>query len=195
MKHLNLRRIWAVIVMVIMVLQLLPMAAIAETVEEETAAVEPVAEAVEPAEEEPAEQSEGPEQAAEPGEEPEEIFSESCPPLLARAAEELEEYFSGKRKFFDLPLNPRGTAFQRKVWTELGRIPYGQVATYGEIAMRAGSPKGFRAVGQANHRNPLPILIPCHRVVAAHGRLGGYGGGPELKIQLLQLEGISGFRF
>ena len=125
-----------------------------------------------------------------PGESPEEKSAETRTPLLEKAAGQLLEYFRGERKKFDLPLAPAGTAFQRKVWRELERIPFGTVVTYGEIAARAGIPKGARAVGQANHCNPIPILIPCHRVVAAGGMLGGYGGGTALKIRLLELEGV-----
>ena len=110
--------------------------------------------------------------------------------LLARGRAELLEYLAGGRRAFDLPLAPRGTPFQRKVWAALADIPYGQSVTYGELARRVGCPKGSRAVGQANHRNPLPILLPCHRVVGANGTLTGYGGGLELKEWLLRLEGI-----
>lgn len=111
-------------------------------------------------------------------------------PLLARGRGELLEYLVGKRRTFDLPLKPQGTPFQQKVWSALADIPYGQTITYGELARRVGCPKGSRAVGQANHRNPLPILLPCHRVVGAGGTLTGYGGGLELKEWLLRLEGI-----
>ena len=110
--------------------------------------------------------------------------------LLARGRAELLEYLAGGRRAFDLPLAPRGTPFQRKVWAALADIPYGQSVTYGELARRVGCPKGSRAVGQANHRNPLPILLPCHRVVGTGGALTGYGGGLELKQWLLRLEGI-----
>ena len=111
-------------------------------------------------------------------------------PLLSRGREELLEYLAGKRQGFDLPLAPKGTPFQHKVWSALADLPYGQTITYGELARRVGCPKGSRAVGQANHRNPLPILLPCHRVVGANGTLTGYGGGLELKEWLLRLEGI-----
>lgn len=126
-----------------------------------------------------------------PGEIPEETVPERRTVLLCRAEKELREYFRGIRQDFDLPLAPAGTPFQQKVWQELCRIPYGRTASYGEIARRIGLPKGSRAVGQANHRNPIPILIPCHRVIAAHGALGGYGGGPDIKIRLLKLEGTA----
>lgn len=128
-----------------------------------------------------------------PGKKPEEPVAEGCSPILRKAAEELLEYFAGERRIFDLPLNPAGTLFQQRVWKELCRIPYGQTVAYGEIARRIGSPGGARAVGQANHRNPIPVVIPCHRVIAAHGRLGGYGGGLLLKTTLLKLEGNSAF--
>ena len=110
-------------------------------------------------------------------------------PLLRRGREELLEYFQGKRRSFDLPLAPNGTLFQQKVWNELAKIPYGTVTTYGQLAARVGRPGACRAVGQANHRNPLPIFLPCHRVVGANGALTGYAGGLDLKRFLLQLEG------
>ena len=124
-----------------------------------------------------------------PGTPPDETIPEHRTPLLCRAEKELQEYFHGGRRDFDLPLAPAGTPFQQRVWQELCRIPYGRTASYGEIARRIGLPKGPRAVGQANHRNPIPILIPCHRVIAARGALGGYGGGLDIKIRLLKLEG------
>ncbi len=113
-------------------------------------------------------------------------------PLLKEAFRQLQEYAGGKRKDFGLPLDPQGTAFLRKVWEELLRIPYGKTASYKEIAERVGSPKAFRAVGQANHRNPIAIFIPCHRVIAADGSLGGYGGGLKMKQRLLDLENHCG---
>ena len=126
-----------------------------------------------------------------PGDKPEEEHSECCTALLDHVEKQLREYFCGKRRTFELPLNPAGTPFHRKVWQELCKIPYGEAATYGEIAVRIGMPGGARAVGQACHRNPIPILIPCHRVVAANRSPGGYGGGLELKLRLLDLEGIA----
>lgn len=110
-------------------------------------------------------------------------------PLLCRGRQELLEYLAGERRDFDLPLHPRGTPFQRRVWQALGDIPYGQTRTYAQIARAVDSPRGFRAVGMANHRNPIPILIPCHRVVGSGGALTGYAGGLELKKALLALEG------
>lgn len=108
--------------------------------------------------------------------------------LLRQAADQLGEYFAGTRRTFDLPLSPAGTAFQRRVWAALTAIPYGETRSYQEIAARAGCPKGFRAVGLANHRNPLPIFIPCHRVVGKDGSLTGYAGGLDRKRFLLELE-------
>ncbi len=110
-------------------------------------------------------------------------------PLLSRGRLELLDYLAGKRRVFHLPLAPRGTPFQQSVWQALTDIPYGHTITYGELARRVGCPRGSRAVGQANHRNPLPIFLPCHRVVGARGALTGYAGGVELKQWLLRLEG------
>ncbi len=102
---------------------------------------------------------------------------------------QLDAYFSRRRRRFDLPLAPRGTPFQRRVWRALTEIPYGQVISYGELARRVGNPRAARAVGAANGANPIAIIIPCHRVVAANG-IGGYGGGLEIKRRLLALEGV-----
>lgn len=109
-------------------------------------------------------------------------------PLILRAAEELREYFEGGRREFDLPLAPAGTAFQQAVWQALREIPYGSTWTYAQIARVVGNPAACRAVGMANHRNPLPIVIPCHRVVGSDGSLTGYAGGLEVKRRLLYLE-------
>ena len=111
-------------------------------------------------------------------------------PALEKARGQLLAYLAGERRSFDLPLDPRGTPFQRRVWAQLERIPYGQTRTYREVALASGSPKGFRAVGMANHCNPIPIFIPCHRVVGSDGSLTGYAGGLELKRALLALEGV-----
>lgn len=111
-------------------------------------------------------------------------------PLLARGRAELLEYLAGTRRSFDLPLAPRGTPFQKTVWAVLEDIPWGETRSYRDVACAAGCPKGFRAVGMANHRNPIPIFIPCHRVVGAGGSLTGYGGGLALKQALLELEGV-----
>ena len=98
------------------------------------------------------------------------------------------EYLHGKRTAFTFPIRPAGTPFELAVWQALERIPYGATRTYGEIAHDVGRPGAARAIGQANHKNPIPIVIPCHRVVAAGGKLGGYGGGLNLKRRLLDLE-------
>jgi methylated-DNA-[protein]-cysteine S-methyltransferase len=104
------------------------------------------------------------------------------------ARRQLDEYFAGRRTRFDLELAPGGTAFQRQVWAALQEIPYGETRSYLDIARRLGSPKAVRAVGGANGRNPIAVVIPCHRVIAADGSLGGYGGGLDRKRLLLDLE-------
>lgn len=109
---------------------------------------------------------------------------------LAAALAQLREYFSRIRRAFDLPLDVRGTEFQQAVWTEIARIPYGATTTYGEIARRVQNPRAARAVGGAVGANPLPIIVPCHRVLGACGTLVGYGGGLEIKAALLRLEGV-----
>lgn len=110
-------------------------------------------------------------------------------PLLRRARLQLDEYFAGRRRSFDLPLSPRGTPFQREVWTALASIPYGHTLSYAQLATRVGRPAAMRAVGAANGRNPLPIVLPCHRVIGADGSLTGFGGGLPAKQYLLKLEG------
>ncbi|MHB8632335.1 MAG: methylated-DNA--[protein]-cysteine S-methyltransferase [Thermoplasmatota archaeon] len=112
-------------------------------------------------------------------------------PLLRRAAKQLQEYATGSRTTFDLPLKAEGTEFQKRVWAALQTIPYGQTWTYGQLAQGVGRPSAFRAVGQANHENPLAPFIPCHRVVEAGGGIGGYGGGASLKRRLLRREGVA----
>ncbi len=114
--------------------------------------------------------------------------------LLSEAVRQIEEYFAGTRRTFDLPTAPEGTAFQRAVWEALRRIPYGQTCTYRQIAEAIGRPAACRAVGMANHRNPIAIVIPCHRVVGADGSLTGYAGGLEVKARLLELESGRTFR-
>ena len=111
-------------------------------------------------------------------------------PVLKEAATQLEEYFAGERAEFDLPMELDGTPFQREVWRELSCIPYGETISYGELARRVGRPKGPRAVGQPNGRNPIAIIVPCHRVLASNG-IGGYGGGLTVKRALLALEGVT----
>jgi methylated-DNA-[protein]-cysteine S-methyltransferase len=112
------------------------------------------------------------------------------PSAFDRAAAELREYFAGERRRFTLKLAPQGTPFQQRVWTALRDIPYGETCSYGELASRIGQPAASRAVGLANGRNPLPIVIPCHRVIGANGSLTGYGGGLPIKRHLLALEGV-----
>jgi methylated-DNA-[protein]-cysteine S-methyltransferase len=104
------------------------------------------------------------------------------------AVAQLLEYFAGERREFDLPLAPQGTDFQRSVWTALRKIPYGETLSYGELARRIGNPNASRAVGLANGANPLPIVVPCHRVIGADGSLTGFGGGLDIKRKLLALE-------
>ena len=108
--------------------------------------------------------------------------------LIKEAYRQLSEYLIGERKSFDLPLNPRGTVFQQQVWKVLCDIPYGETRSYKQIAEAIGNPKAVRAVGMANNRNPLLIVIPCHRVIGANGKLVGYGAGIEKKEFLLKLE-------
>lgn len=119
--------------------------------------------------------------------------SDASHPILRRAALQLEEYFQSRRTTFDLPLDPHGTEFQLKVWRALRDIPYGQTATYGQVARAIGAPAASRAVGAANGRNPIPIVVPCHRVIGANGTLTGFGGGLENKAILLALEGAELF--
>ena len=108
--------------------------------------------------------------------------------LLKKAIKQLNEYFEGKRSIFDLPLAPEGTEFQNKVWNALREIPFGETKSYGEIARIIGNEKASRAVGMANNKNPIMIVIPCHRVIGANGKLAGYAGGLEVKEMLLNLE-------
>ena len=109
--------------------------------------------------------------------------------VLDAAEAQLREYFAGQRRTFDLPLSPQGTDFQRTVWQELARIPYGATISYAQLAQRVGNASAMRAVGAANGRNPLPIVLPCHRVIGADGSLTGFGGGLPTKEFLLRLEG------
>ena len=114
-------------------------------------------------------------------------------PVLEEAVRQLKEYFAGERREFTLPVDPRGTPFQKSVWRALCGIPYGETRSYGEIARAVGKPGACRAVGMANHRNPVSIIIPCHRVIGADGSLTGYGGGLERKRFLLRLERLRVF--
>jgi len=109
-------------------------------------------------------------------------------PVLHETIQQLTEYFEGKRKAFDVPLLLRGTPFQLECWTALQRIPYGATATYGEIARSIGRPAAVRAVGAANGANPIPIIVPCHRVIGSNGSLTGFGGGIDVKRWLLEFE-------
>ena len=108
--------------------------------------------------------------------------------LIKKTYLELAEYFNGKRQIFNVPLSPEGTPFQKKVWEELKKIPYGQTATYKEIAKGIDNEKACRAVGMANNKNPIAIIIPCHRVIGSNGSLTGYAGGLTVKNKLLQIE-------
>jgi methylated-DNA-[protein]-cysteine S-methyltransferase len=110
------------------------------------------------------------------------------PDCLETCVDQIDEYFRGKRKEFSVPLKTEGTEFQQKVWRQLERIPYGEVASYGDVARAIGRPTAPRAVGSANHNNPIAIIIPCHRVIGADGSLTGYGGGLWRKEWLLNLE-------
>ena len=121
-------------------------------------------------------------------------FVESCKEttkddnLQKEIKKELMEYFEGKRKVFEIPLEVEGTEFQKKVWTEMAKIPFGERMSYGELAEKSGCPKGARAVGLACNKNKIPIIIPCHRVVGKNGNLTGFAGGLDIKAQLLKLE-------
>ena len=114
---------------------------------------------------------------------------ERDPTVLRPYLAEMREFLAGKRRDFDSPLDLRGTEFQLRCWNQLLKIPYGEVITYAQLAQRVGSPNGFRAVGHANGQNPIAIIVPCHRVIASDGTLGGYGGGLPMKQWLLDLEG------
>jgi methylated-DNA-[protein]-cysteine S-methyltransferase len=116
-------------------------------------------------------------------------WTEGQHPVLDLAARQLDEYFAATRLAFDLPLAPRGTDFQRSVWLALAGIAYGETISYAQLAQRVGKPTAMRAVGAANGRNPLPIVLPCHRVIGADGSLTGFGGGLPTKQFLLELEG------
>lgn len=108
---------------------------------------------------------------------------------LKTVRRELDQYFAGKRTDFTVPLDLRGTDFQLRCWNALLEIPFGKTCSYADLARKVGSPRGFRAVGMANHDNPIPIIVPCHRVITSDHKLGGYGGGLDLKEKLLRLEG------
>lgn len=121
--------------------------------------------------------------------EEDELVEKEGSPLTKLSYMQVEEYFKGIRKSFDLPIKLNGTSFQLKVWSELLKIPYGEVITYKELAERIGKPKAFRAVGNANNKNPITIIVPCHRVVRSDGQIGGYSsGGTFVKEKLLEIE-------
>lgn len=119
---------------------------------------------------------------------PEAVHAPDAAPL-PDLRKQLDEYFAGQRREFDLPLAPQGTEFQRRVWRALEEIPFGETRSYADVARAVDRPRGYQAVGQANHHNPIGVVIPCHRVIAADGGLGGYAGGPERKRKLLSMEG------
>ncbi len=110
--------------------------------------------------------------------------------LIMRTYKQLKEYFDGIRKEFDIPIKMEGTDFQKKVWNALKRIPYGETRSYKDIAVMVGNEKASRAVGMANNKNPIPIIVPCHRVIGADGKMVGYGGGLDIKVKLLDIEKI-----
>jgi O-6-methylguanine DNA methyltransferase len=122
-----------------------------------------------------------------------ELWMES-PQAIQPYAEQLKAYFQGELREFTCKLDLKGTEFQKKCWNALLRIPYGKTRSYADIARQVGRPRSFRAVGQANHHNPIPIIVPCHRVITSSGTLGGYGGGLAVKEMLLQLEQDGGCR-
>ncbi len=115
-------------------------------------------------------------------------------PLITKSYRQLEEYFQGQRTVFDLPLRPEGTDFQRRVWAALLDIPHGETRSYKDLAIKIQNPKAFRAVGMANNKNPLPIVIPCHRVIGSNRKLIGYRGGLDVKEKLLEIENIQDYQ-
>jgi methylated-DNA-[protein]-cysteine S-methyltransferase len=126
------------------------------------------------------------------GKKPQAGFTRAETPLIKKTATQIEEYLAGKRRQFSVPIAMHGTAFQMAVWRALQSIPFGETRSYKEIAVLIGKPKAVRAVGMANNRNPISIIVPCHRVIGSNGSLTGYGGGLPLKQRLLELEqGIS----
>lgn len=118
-----------------------------------------------------------------------EMVEDSKQKVLVQVEQQLSEYFAGKRQAFDLPLDMRGTRFQKDVWEALLAIPFGETRSYGELAKKLGSPTASRAVGAANGRNPISIVVPCHRVIGASGKLTGFAGGLDVKARLLEIEG------
>ncbi len=118
-------------------------------------------------------------------------FDQSVNPLVYECAQQLKQYFEQKRKYFDCPLKPEGTDFQQLVWRKLLTVPYGSVITYAQLARLIGKPRAYRAVANALGANPLPVFIPCHRVIRADGSLGGFSSGLDIKKFLLSLEGVT----
>jgi len=116
------------------------------------------------------------------------IFEETV--VINKTYQQLQEYFRGERKIFDLPLRPKGTDFQRRVWAALVNIPHGETRSYKDLAIIIQNPKAYRAVGMANNKNPLPIVIPCHRVIGSNRKLVGYRGGLDIKKRLLEIENV-----
>jgi methylated-DNA-[protein]-cysteine S-methyltransferase len=117
-----------------------------------------------------------------------ELVEDATHPILLDTERQLREYFAGKRKTFSIPLDMRGTSFQKNVWHALLAIPFGETRSYGQLAKQLGNPQAMRAVGAANGRNPISIIVPCHRVIGSSGKLTGFAGGLETKAQLLSLE-------
>lgn len=111
--------------------------------------------------------------------------------IIKQTFKEIKEYMEGKRKTFTIPIKPEGTDFQKKVWKALQSIPYGKICSYKDIAQKISCPNGCRAIGLANSKNPIPIIIPCHRVINANGKIGGFSGGLPIKIKLLEIEKLS----
>jgi methylated-DNA-[protein]-cysteine S-methyltransferase len=124
-----------------------------------------------------------------------ELVEDTTHPILLDTERELGEYFAGKRRGFSVPLDMRGTAFQKNVWHALLGIPFGETRSYGQLAKQLGNPQAMRAVGAANGRNPISIIVPCHRVIGSSGKLTGFAGGLETKAQLLSLEESGGRLF
>jgi methylated-DNA-[protein]-cysteine S-methyltransferase len=124
-----------------------------------------------------------------------ELVEDKTHPILLDTERELREYFAGKRKSFSIPLDMRGTSFQKNVWHALLAIPFGETRSYGQLAKQLGNPQAMRAVGAANGRNPISIIVPCHRVIGSSGKLTGFAGGLETKAQLLNLEESGGRLF
>ena len=116
------------------------------------------------------------------------IYNKNETELIYNTYIQIDEYLKRKRKYFDIPINPKGTDFMKKVWKQLSKIPYGETRSYKDIAISIGNPKAYRAVGIANNKNPIPIIIPCHRVIGCNGKLIGYSGGLIIKKTLLDIE-------